>query len=324
MVTDFGVMFGGVAAILVLAELVIRQTQRLARHYGFSGTFVGLTILSIGTSLLEIMTHVIGSVHIVRDPPAIDILSALLIGSNVGSDIFQQNFVLPLVGLLAAVVVERRNLTIEVGGLIAASALLWLACAGGLISRFEGALLVAAYVAYLAYLARNGVRDDGTVTNQRLAGKSLAICMALIVTCFAGMALAANPVLDAATRLVARLPMSASLFGVVVLGVSAALPELATALIAVARGEKAVSAGILIGSNITNPLLGVGLGAMISTYTVPTVVLWYDLPIKIATGALLYAFLARHERLRRWELLLLLATYFVYVLLRPLLFARDA
>lgn len=323
MVADFSILFGGVAAILLLAELVIRQTQRLAHHYGFSGTFAGLTLLSIGTSLLEITTHVIGSVRIVRDPRTIDTLSALLIGSNVGSDIFQQNVVLPLVGLLAAVVVERRNLVIEVGGLIAASALLWLACAGGFISRIEGALLVAAYAAYLGYLGRNGMRDDIPITNRRLARRPLGLCMALIVASFIGMALAANPVLDAATRLMARLPMSASLFGVLVLGVCAALPELATALIAVARGEKAVSAGILIGSNITNPLLGVGLGAMISTYTVPKVVLWYDLPIKIATGVLLYAFLARHERSRRRELLLLLAAYFAYVLLRPLLFARD-
>jgi cation:H+ antiporter len=312
MLTDFGIVLGGAVTILVLAEIVIRQTLRLARHYGLSGTFAGLTILSIGTSLLEIVTHVIGSVHIVAEPKSIDTLSALLLGSNVGSDIFQQNFVLPLVGLLAAVVVERRNLLIEVGGLVAASALLWLTCAGGLISRGEGAVLVTAYLAYLAWLGRNGVRDHTAVVNQRLAPRRVVGCAASISACCCGMALAANPV-----------PMSASLFGVVVLGVCAALPELATALVSVAKGEKEVSAGILIGSNITNPLLGVGLGAMISTYTVPAVVILYDLPVKIATAALLWMFLLRHERLRRAELLVLLATYFVYLLMRPLLFARD-
>jgi cation:H+ antiporter len=323
MLTDFSIVFGGAAAILVLAEVVIRETLRLAHHYGFSGTFAGLTVLSIGTSLLEIVTHVIGSIHILIEPRTLYTMSGLLLGSNVGSDIFQQNFVLPLVGLLAAVVVERRNLVIEVGGLLAASTLLWFACAGGFISRIEGALLVAAYLAYLACLGRNGVRDHSTVVNQRLAPRRLAVCAALITACFAGMALAANPVLHAATRLVATLPMSASLFGVVVLGVCAALPELATALVSVARGEKEISAGILIGSNITNPLLGVGLGALISTYAVPAAVFWYDLPVKITTGAMLYVFLLRQERLGRAPLLVLLATYFAYLSLRPALFPQD-
>lgn len=324
MFTDFAIVLGGVAVILALAEIVIRQTLRLAHHYGFSGTFAGLTILSIGTSLLEIMTHVTGSIHIVLDPRSMDAMSALLIGSNVGSDIFQQNFALPLVGLMAAVVVERLHLMIEVGGLIAASTLLWLACADGTISRIEGGLLVAAYIAYLAYLGRDGVRDTSdTHASQQLARPRLLFCMAVIAACFAGMALLANPVLDAATRLVARLPMSASLFGVVVLGVCAALPELATAMVSVAKGEKEISAGILIGSNITNPLLGAGLGAMISSYTVPAAVLWYDLPVKIASGVLLYVFLMRHERLRRGELLILLGSYIAYLLLRPLLYPLD-
>lgn len=325
MLADFGIVLGGALAILLLAEIAIRQTLRLAHHYGLSGAFAGLTILSIGTSLLEITTHVIGSIHIVFEPSAMDTMSSLLIGSNVGSDIFQQNFVLPLIGLLAAVVIERRNLNIEVGSLIAASVLLWFVCADGTISRFEGAFLTLAYAAYLAYLARLARNDThgGAAVDRRLAPRPLALCVVLIAACFAGMALTANPVLHAATRLVARLPLSASLFGVVVLGVSAALPELATALISVAKGEKEISAGILIGSNITNPLLGAGLGAVISTYTVPAVALWYDLPVKIATGALLYAFLRKHESLRRVELLILLSTYFVYLMLRPMLFPRD-
>jgi cation:H+ antiporter len=323
MLVDFGIVLGGAAGILALAEAVIRQTLRVARHYGLSGSFVGLTILSIGTSLLEIITHVVGSLDIVREPEIMTTMSGLLIGSNVGSDIFQQNFVLALVGLLAAVVVVRRNLVIEVGGLLGASALLWLICLGGAISRLEGAVLVLAYLAYLAYLGRHGVHDAGTELRRRLSALQVVMALALIGACFVGMTLVAEPVLNAASRLVATLPLSASFFGVIVLGVCAALPELTTALIAVRRGEREISTGILIGSNITNPLLGVGLGALISTYTVPRVVLWYDLPVKLATGAILFATLFRHQRLRRGEAVLLILAYLAYVVGRQWLFPRD-
>lgn len=323
MLANFLIVLGGALAILLLAELVIRATLRLAGHYGLSGSFVGLTVLSIGTSLLEIVTHVIGSARILRAPESMDTLSALLLGSNIGSDIFQQNFVLPLVGLLGTVVVARRLLAVEVGGLLAASGLLWLACLGGTVTRLEGALLVATYLGYLYYLARTR-HNDGARVHARLAHGRAPLLALLVTACFAAMALVANPVLAAAERLVAALPLSASLFGVLVLGVCAALPELMTALVSILKGQRDVSAGILIGSNITNPLFGAGLGALISGYTVPAVIVVYDLPVKLATGALLYAFLWRRADLSRAEAFALIGLYLAYVVLRGLWFPADA
>lgn len=324
MLADFLIVLGGALAILLLAEIVIRATLRLAGHYGLSGSFVGLTVLSVGTSLLEIVTHVIGSARILRAPESMDTLSALLLGSNVGSDIFQQNFVLPLVGLLGTVVVARRLLAVEVGGLLAASGLLWLACLGGTVTRLEGALLVAAYLGYLYYLARARRHDGARAHRARLARGRAPLLALLVTACFAAMALAANPVLAAAERLVAALPLSASLFGVLVLGVCAALPELMTALVSILKGQRDISAGILIGSNITNPLFGAGLGALISGYTVPAVIVAYDLPVKIATGVLLYLFLWRRADLSRAEAFALIGLYLGYVALRGAWFPADA
>lgn len=322
LITDFVIVIGGALLILGIAEIVIRLTLRLARHYGLSGSFVGLTILSVGTSLFEITTHVVGSVRILREPASMNALSGLLLGSNIGSDIFQQNFVLPMVGLIGAVAIARRNLLKEIGALIAASALLWLACLGGAVTRLEGALLVGAYIAYLVYLGRRQ-SADAPVTRERLPPSRTPMVIGLIVLCFAGMAAIADPVLGAAQRLVAHLPMSASLFGVLVLGVCAALPELTTALVSMRKGQRDVSAGILIGSNITNPLFGAGLGALISGYTVPGVIVGYDLPVKILTGALLFVFLWRGRNLSRIQAFVLLASYFAYALLRGFFFPVD-
>ena len=322
MLGDFAIVLGGAAAILAIAELVIRLTVRLARHYGLSGSFVGLSILSIGTSLLEIMIHVVGSVHILRDPAATATLSAMLLGNNVGSDIFQQNVALAIVALIGTVGVVRRQLPMEVGGLIAASALLWLAAFGGVITRVEGVLLVLAYATWLTGLARTEANSTRALHHTLPRGRAPAFG-ALIALCFVAMALIADPLLGAATRLVARLPMSASLFGVLVLGICAALPELMTALVSIRKGQREISAGILIGSNITNPLLAAGLGATISGYTVPAVLVAYDLPVKIVTGALLYALLWHRSTLNRHEALLLIGLYVGYVLVRGALFPGD-
>lgn len=322
MVIDLSIVFGGALLMLAIAEVVIRLTLRLARHYHLSGSVVGLTILSVGTSLLEIMTHIVGSLHIVRYPEQMNTLSGLLLGSNIGSDVFQQNFVLPLVALLGTVMVVRRMLVLEVGALIAASSLLWLACLGGFITRVEGALLVLAYVAYL-YLLGQSRNTEPPPRREPLKRQQALGAVGLVILCFVAMALLADPVLGAATRLVAQLPMSASLFGVLVLGVCTALPELMTALVAIYKGQREISAGILIGSNITNPLLGAGLGAMISGYAVPTVIVAYDLPVKILTGALIFVFLWRRQDMSRGEALVLIALYFAYLASRGVLFSSD-
>jgi cation:H+ antiporter len=322
MLADLLIVLGGALAILLVAEVVIRLTLRLTRHYGLSGSFVGLTVLSIGTSLLEIMTHIVGSMRILHEPETMDTLSGLLLGSNIGSDIFQQNFVLPLVGLIGTVTVARRMLATEIGALIAASALLWLACLGGAFTRLEGGLLVLAYLAYLYYLGR--VRHDAPSRERSPLPRFRAPLLALLVTaCFVAMGLLADPVLAAAQHLVALLPLSASLFGVLVLGICAALPEFMTALVSILKGQRDISAGILIGSNITNPLFGAGLGALISGYTVPAVIMVYDLPVKIATGVLLFIFLWRNENLGRYEALILIALYIGYALLRAVFFPVD-
>lgn len=128
----------------------------------------------------------------------------------------------------------------------------------------------------------------------------------------------------ASEQLVAALPISASFFGVLVLGVCAALPELMTALVSIMKGQREISAGILIGSNITNPLFSMGLGAAISGYSVPGVTVLYDLPVKIATGLLIYFFFWRHAGLRRPAALLLILAYIGYLTGRGVWFPVDA
>jgi cation:H+ antiporter len=226
------------------------------------------------------------------------------------------------VALLGTVGVVRRQLPMEVGGLIAASALLWLASLGGTITRVEGVLLILVYAAWLTRLARTQANSTH-VPRRALPRGRAPLFIAVIVACFIAMALIADPLLGAATRLVAHLPMSASLFGVLVLGICAALPELMTALVSIGKGQREISAGILIGSNITNPLLAAGLGASISGYTVPMVLVVYDLPVKILTGALLYALLWRRSTLSRIEALLLIGLYIGYVAVRGALFPAD-
>ncbi len=279
-----------------------------------------MSILAIGTSIPEIMTHVVGSYQILQDPSKLNELSALVIGTNIGSDIFQQNFLIGVIALIGVIIVERKNLFKDVGGLIAATVILMLFSLNGLISRVEGFILFGGYLLYLWYLKTKGI-DHETVT-KRAVKDHLVMHSAILIACFAVMTFAADRMLHHATILVETLHISASFFGVIMLGVAAAFPELITSIVAVYKKRARISAGILIGSNITNPMFALGLGALISTYTVPQSVVWFDMPVKIATALLLLWFLWK-GRLQKKQAAVLIILYLLYLLFRNILFPVD-
>ena len=322
----------GVIAILILAEIAVRNSIRLAHHFGWSGTFIGLTIFSIGTSVPEIMAAIVGSIDIVKEPSLMNTISGLVIGTNVGSDIFQQSFILAIVGLIGTIVVVKKNILSEVGALIAGAVLMWIMTIGGFINRFEGLIMFLAYIGYLFYLKKKQKKKKEKLNIKQVIHKKpkkkftdwkLVFEISTIIISFAIMAFAANKVIQASTILVNSLSISASYFGVLLLGVASALPELTTALVAVFKHKKGISAGVLIGSNVTNPLLGLGLGAMISGYAVPKVTIFYDLPFKIGIAGLIFWFLWRNEKLNKWEAVVLIGIFLVYLILRNFLFPVD-
>jgi cation:H+ antiporter len=109
--------------------------------------------------------------------------------------------------------------------------------------------------------------------------------------------------------------------GVVTIGLASALPELSTVLESVRRKAPNVAVGTLVGSNVVNPLVAVGLGGVVSTYRVPPAVVWWDLPFKLVAGVAFLAWVTRSGgRVRRRDGIALVVAYFVYVVGRLLLY----
>jgi len=123
---------------------------------------------------------------------------------------------------------------------------------------------------------------------------------------------------------VSRTGIGGSLIGVLTLGVASALPEFTTALAGIRNKENGISLGTLVGSNITNPLVAIGGGALISTYAVPRPLIIWDLPWETMTGAALWIILIFTKgKLKKVHAIYLMIMYFVYIICRSLFFAVD-
>ena len=325
----------GVAAIFVLvfvADKLIEKTIRVSKKLGISQIFIGLTVIAMGTSLPEITTSIVASLDIVRGNIDPFIASGTVLGTSIGSDIVQQTLIMGIIGVLAVIMLKpirvKKEFLKEDGlVLIAAAFLLLLFCIDGTLSRVEGAVMFFGYMIFLWFL---WIREDEDIHNQHrrveLKGtdkKSIFIDLIIIVVGIVIVIFSAEFILRVAEFFVIGYGIGGSLIGIMVIGVATALPELTTSITALLRGASSISVGTLIGSNITNPMFALGLGAMISSYQVPRPVLIYDIPVKILTSFIIIGFLWRKHMFARREAMTMIAIYLVYILVRLKYFSVD-
>lgn len=313
----------GAVALYTLVTAASRAIDRLvalAEHYDVSELLIGMTVLAVGTSLPELSAHLVASLGILSGALDYRTTSAVVIGGNTGSSTVQQFL---LVGVLligyGGIDLSRRFVRESYLPMLATFAVALALAWDGTIGRLDGLLLLGLYVAYVAVsVARRErtrtLRAPSSVDPRRDAVVATGLLVLVL--------LAATVVLSVVEGVVGLLALGGSTVGVVTIGVAAALPELTAVVDAIRRRSPNVALGTLVGSNIVNPLVGFGLGGVLSTYYVPPAVVLWDLPFKLVVGAgvLGWAWYGNDGALTRAEGAYLLGLYFVFVIGRLLLF----
>ena len=311
--------------LVFVAEKVINKSIRLSKKLGISQIFIGLTIIAVGTSLPEITTSVVGSLDILRGNINPLVASGTIMGTSIGSSIAQQSLILGIVGLLAiihskAIYVRRSFLKQDGILMIAAAVLLLLFAFDGKISRIEGIILFFGYTLYLWFL---WIKEDERMHNHHKKAhldvkdkRHIFFDLSYISIGILIVIFSAEYILRIAEFFVNRYGVGSSLIGVMAIGVAAALPELTTSITAMFKGASSISIGILIGSNITNPLMMLGLGAMISGYTVSNDIIWFDIPYWFAVSLLALFFFWKDRKFKRMHAVTLMLSYVAYVAIR--------
>jgi cation:H+ antiporter len=320
------------ALLVISANYAVSKTIGLASYFHLSSAFMGMTILSLATSIPEITSHLTASAGILAGSLDYEIGSAIVLGANIGSDVVQQTLILGIVVFLAGKLYFRRYLLWKsLLPLILTTLVCLLLGLDGSFSRLDGLVLFGLFVGYTYFLywdeRRYYKREDNepaeTVAVPRSGREAILYAVAALASMVVTV-LAAQIVLGVTEYVVGETGVGGSFIGVVTLGVASALPELTTALAGVRHNDHGISLGTLIGSNITNPLVGIGLGALVSTYWVPGASLRWDFVWQSGSGLLLWLLLWRTKgRLGRYGAFYLAALYIAYVGLRAVFFLTD-
>ncbi|MCK5629917.1 MAG: calcium/sodium antiporter [Nanoarchaeota archaeon] len=301
----------GLVAIWFGANFVVESAVRIAKSLNLSRAFIGLTVLSVGTSLPEIFTHIFSSIDILKGLEA----SAVSVGTNIGSNMIQISFIIGILGLITIIRADKKILKMDYLIMLGAIAVLFIMALDGRIGQIEGVALVLAYIFYIWVLAKREHLVEVTEYKANYWKEGAIMIFGLVV-----LGIAANSVVMHALDISDAWGISASFIGVLIIGVSTALPEMTTALIAILKGEHGLSLGTLVGSNITNPLFALGIGAAISGYTIENTILWYDIPCWFFASILLLLFFWKKLHINKRQALVMILIYIAYGFFRIKLF----
>ncbi len=304
----------GLAGLVSGAEFLVRGASRLGVASGISPLVIGLTIVAFGTSSPEVAVSV---------KAAFTDHSDIIIGTCLGSSIFNILFILGLSALIAPLVVSQQLVWYEVPIMIGAHLLLWVMCWDGKIDKIDALILLAGIVSYTVFAIFKGRREAKTIRDEyerALPEKrtgSLMICKQLgyIIIGLMFCVLGAGWLLDSAVTFARVLGVSELVIAMTIVAAGTSLPEVATSVVATLRGERDIAIGNVVGSNIFNILGIIGVAGLIAPdgIAVAPSVLRFNLPVAIAACvACLPVFFTGH-RISRWEGGVFLGYYVVYV-----------
>ena len=314
MIIQILILIGGLLLILLGANYLVEGSSSVARKFGISEFVIGLTIVGIGTSTPEMVVSFLSSFQGKAE---------MAIGNVVGSNIFNILMILGVTALVAPLAITKSNLKKDIPINIGVTILLIILGMNFTIfgfgkdqlSRVDGIILLALFAWYLWSSFKGDVADE---TKEDTAERRTSISILMIIGGLAGLIIGGRLFVNSATELAKMFGVSDKFIAITVMAAGTSMPELATCVVAAAKGRGQLALGNVLGSNISNILLILGGAAVIHplSFSGMTVV---DLGTILIAGIfiMLSAYMFRKKTLDRVEgtiFLLCEAAYMWYLI----------
>lgn len=313
----------GFAALLKGADWLVGGAVALAKRFGISPLIIGLTVIAFGTSLPELVVSIFSSAHG---------SDAVAFGNVVGSNIANIGLILGLTAMIRLIKVKSQAITKEIPFMILSAVVLLILSSDQLLgdgssvlSRGDGLILLAFFVVFFYTLIMTAMRQrhdaasrDYQREEQRIL-QSVPTSAGFIFLGLLGLVLGGQLVVDSAVTLARWAGWSEAFIGLTVVAIGTSLPELVTSVVAARKGEADVALGNVVGSNIFNTLLILGVASTIRPIR-PPMAAGVDMMVVIGLSILVWMFsFSNKHRITRWQgtwMVALYGTYLAFLLIR--------
>lgn len=295
------------------AEWLVRGAAGLALALRIEPLIVGLTVVAYGTSAPEL---VVGITAALQHRPE------LALGNSVGSNIANLGLILGLTGVISPPFIDRRIVRREAPFLLASALVVPLLLINGTLSRLDGAFLIACAVAYSGWMIVSTTRapmaeTEAMASDADEAGapeaKSARMLGVIAVVGLVLLIVGGKFFVDGAVGVARAFGLSERLVGLTIVAVGTSMPELAASLVAALRGHSSIAVGNVVGSNIFNIFLILGVSSLIRPMEVSLRSVAIDLGFLIGMTAIAVIVVRTARRMKRIEGVIFLASYVVFL-----------
>ncbi|MBN8692840.1 MAG: calcium/sodium antiporter [Bacteroidetes bacterium] len=300
----------GLIGLWLGTKWVINAALGIANLFKLSHGFVGVAILAVGTDLPEVFVTLKASLLQLSGVES----SGIITGNAIGSSISQITVILGIAALLLTFKMPKSELILNGIFLLLSVALVYVFGHDGNITRVEGILLIITYLLYYYLLLRNN--KDETAAENEGAPDSIPKIILLLIAGLIVLIGSSHLVVENAMELAKAWGVEQSFVGIAVIGLGTSLPELAVSIGAAMKKSAAMSVGNVIGSNIFDGLIPIGLGASITDVKLESGFLKIDLPLLFFSSLLVIIFLLTKKGMSRLEGITLILVYLAYITLK--------
>lgn len=311
---SFVILIIGFFFLIKGADLFVDGAASIARKFNIPSMVIGLTIVAMGTSAPEAAVSITSSLAGQND---------MSVANVVGSNFFNILMVLGVSAIIAKLPVQKNTIKKDTPFLLIVSVLLLIFAFDKNISRIEGIIFLVIFVYFLYTTVKSAKNTEGSTS---LSDNEIAVSdndiptdtpmfktIILSLIGIAGIIFGGDMVVDSATSIATMFGMSANLVGLTIVAVGTSLPEFVTSIVAIKKGETEIAIGNVIGSNIFNILLVLGLASLINPIGLSALAL-IDIVFMIFITIILYVFMKKNNSLVKSNGILFIVLYAIYML----------
>ncbi|AZG46710.1 calcium/sodium antiporter [Gordonia insulae] len=301
----------GLAALIVGAEGLVRGGSAIAARLGISPMLVGVTVVSIGTSLPELAVGIDAAVHDA---------GPLAVGNIAGTNIVNLLLILGLSAAMVPLALRPQTVRLDLPVMVASALLVWALAANGTLSRLDGTILLLLAIAYTITVIRAELTGSDELpvdaitatapTPDRIGWRTLQLVAGMAV-----VIIGAEWLVSGAVEVAGDLGVSEAVIGLTVVAIGTSAPELVTTVMSTIRGERDLAIGNLIGSSIYNLTFILGATSLFRPLEVTSELIRIDLPLMAAVALICVPVFLTGRRITRVEGIAFVVGYVVYLVL---------
>jgi len=307
---DYLLVLGGLILLMLSGDWLVRGAAGIALHLKIDALVIGMTVVSFGTSLPELLVSLSAAYSGHLD---------ISFGNVIGSNIANISLILGLTVLIMPLMVARQSYRIDFWVLTLVTLLLYALLYDRVLIFWEGLLMVCVLILYLLlqiYLSRKGkvqveLPDELPKKLEPLWKLALFLVLGIV-----GLKYGSDFLVEGGVNLAQKWGVSERIIGLTIISIGTSLPELAASLAAAIKGEQDISIGNLIGSNIFNILAVLGISSLfVDLHVSSDQLLSFDFPVLLSLMAMLYLFMGwlTRGKLTRLEGVVLFGGYVAYI-----------